>query len=89
MLGPVGVLGAIRGAFFVPACVTWLPWGTGGSGMDCFGCAWRLAGVSPAHWRLSLWAVCCVSGAVDRDVRLCLVLFSMILLFPNYGRSWG
>ena len=30
--------------------------GTGGCGMDCFGCVLGLFGVSSAHWRLSFWA---------------------------------
>ena len=40
----------------------------------CFGCTQELVGVSPVHWCLCLWVVWCVSGAVDRDVRLRLVL---------------
>ena len=73
----------LKGAFFVPVCITWLPWGTGDCGMDCFGCALGLVGVSSAHWCLSLWAVSCVSGAVDRTV------FGFTQLFPNYGSFWG
>ena len=30
--------------------------GTGGCGMDCFGCMLGIFGVSPAHWCLSFWA---------------------------------
>ena len=43
----------------------------------CWGFSWALVSVS--------WTVWCVSGAVDRDFRLRLVLLSMILLFRDYG----
>ena len=36
----------MRGAFFVPVCITWLPWGTGGFSRDCFCCARGFVGVS-------------------------------------------
>ena len=77
MLDPFGVPGA-EGAFFVPVCVSWLPWGTEGFGMGCFGCAKGLVAVSPLHWCPCLWVVWCVSGVVDRDVRLRLVLLGML-----------
>ena len=72
------LLFALLGSFGAP----------GGFGMGCLGCVRVFVGVSPAHRCLCLWAIWCLR-AVDRDVRLSLVLLSMIVLFPDYTSFCG
>ena len=55
MLGSFGVPGARGALLFLFALLGPLA-GTGGCGMDCFGCVLGLFEVSNAHWRLSFWA---------------------------------
>ena len=88
VLGPFGVLGD-EGCILC-SCLHYLA-SLGYRGIRqglfwlCMGICWGF----PVHWCLCPWAVWCFSGAVDRDVRLRLVLLSMILLFPNYSSFWG
>ena len=80
VLGHFGVPGA-EGSILC-SCLCYLaPLGYQGIRHGLFWCTQGLVGVSPAHCCLSLWAVRCVLGAVNRDVGLCSVLLSTTLLF--------